>query len=250
MKTFVILLATIIPILFLNGCMMVAVSPGGSGITLTGEHTQDTVYVGSFEHLVITVPFYVSVHHSDLDYVTIDADIASAQNIAIEKIDDTLFVGMSGVSGFGFFGPPHLQPVAVITLGSSSLQSITATGAATVLGYGVFYVDNMQLTLSAASSGRFEIEATNLDINVIGASTINVQGFVQNLYANATGASTARLNNLAANDATLSAMGASTITGLYVLDSLEADATGASTIRYSGDAIAVYRATGASTISR
>ena len=105
------------------------------------------------------------------------------------------------------------------------------------------------------TSGVARIEATNLNaeklaINSSGASRINAEGKVKNLFVDMSGASRLKARSLVTNKAKVDASGASSIV-VNVSDFLDADISGASRVKYTGSVVNLRKSvSGASSISK
>jgi hypothetical protein len=191
----------------------------------------------------------VDILRADSYSVTIGDDFS---RIRMEVIGDTLCIERRGMD---WIAPFHPRPHVVVTM--PLLREITLGGACQCKVIGFRSNENLALKLNGASqletnsvtAGNIKVDisgASNLtgDISyggeaffkVSGASRIVLQGSGNNSRLDISGASQARLENLALHNADLKLSGASSAQ-LRVSDRIDFDLSGASRMEYIGNAI-------------
>jgi hypothetical protein len=220
-------------------------------------NTQRFDFTG-FTRIRIERALSVDILRADAYSVTIGDDFS---RIRIEKIGETLCIDRRGLDWF------HPRPHVVITM--PLLRELTMGGAChgKVIGFqsnndfGVKLNGACQIELDAITAGNIRVEisgASNLtgDISfsgealfhVSGASRVVLQGAGNTGRLDLSGASQARLSNLALRRVDLHVSGASSAQ-LRVSDNIDFDLSGASRLEYTGSPnIGRMQIFGASTI--
>ena len=199
-----------------------------------------------FSRLKIERALSVDILQADSYSLTIGDDFS---RIKVEKVGETLVVGRKGLDWIAFF---HPQPHVVITM--PELNELNMSGAChgKVLGF----QSNHEFILKLSGASHLEINritAGNLKTNVSGASNlagdINISGDIlfeisgasrvelagsgNSTRINLSGASQARLANLALQKASVNISGASSVQ-LNVKENLDINLSGASRLEYTG----------------
>jgi hypothetical protein len=215
-----------------------------------------------FTRIRIERALSVDILRADAYSVTIGDDFS---RIRMEKISDTLCIERRGID---WIAPFHARPHIVITM--PLLREITLGGAchSRVIGFqsnndfGVKLTGACQLEINTISAGNFVVEivgASNLsgDINysgnaafkIVGASRAVLQGSGNTADIELSGASQAKLSNLALHRVNLKCFGASSAQ-LRVSDNMNVTLVGASRLEYIGNpVIGQIQIAGASTIN-
>lgn len=184
--------------------------------------SEDKKDLSGFSKIEIMGPFNTEISVGKDFSVKVEADEKILQNVKTEIEDDTLKIYMQGNNSF--------QSNISVKISMPNLEKIEVNGASKV---------------SAAN-----IKGESLEVKANGASTIKVEGSVQNLDAEAVGASTIDAENLKTESAEVNSIGASTVT-VSPSNSLNAEAVGASTIIYAGEPTEVKQeSSGASSIKK
>ena len=116
-----------------------------------------------------------------------------------------------------------------------SLVAVTAKGACEVKTDEEIIASNFKLELVGASDADMELKVkNNTEINVVGASSVDLRGNTLNIKGEATGASKIDADEFQSQTADVSAVGASE-TRVFVTEKIDARATGASHIYCKGN---------------
>ncbi|MBS1626382.1 MAG: DUF2807 domain-containing protein [Bacteroidetes bacterium] len=133
----------------------------------------------------------------------------------------------------------------------SDINKIEASGASRVIIADKIKASDLKLQLSGASSLKGQIEANTLSLNLSGASSTTLNGTTTTLNIDASGASSIKAYDLMANTCNAEASGASSIRVNVTKEFTKIQASGASSIRYKGDAVVKnFEANGASSIKK
>lgn len=116
-----------------------------------------------------------------------------------------------------------------------NLKKVDFSGATESSIKGFDNLDELEIELSGASKGTFYTSARTYDINLSGASILDLEGQTNKIYAELSGASTLNAFNTDAIDASLNLSGASN-GRINVSKKLKVTASGASKLRYRGAA--------------
>jgi hypothetical protein len=203
-------------------------------------------YTG-FTRIRVERALSIDILRADAYSVTIGDDFS---RIRMEKIGDTLCIDRRSHEWFApFQGRPHV----VITM--PLLREITLGGAchSKIIGFQsnndlfIKLSGACQMETNAITAGNIKVEvsgASNLSgdmsfggealFNVSGASRVVLQGAGNNSRIQLSGASQARLGNLALRRVDLNISGASNAQ-IKVSDNLDVAVTGASRLEYSGN---------------
>ncbi len=118
---------------------------------------------------------------------------------------------------------------ALIRITTPELSALSIQDASSVKVKGLFKQENLNIEVRGASSLNMEVEASQLTVDVTGAGVINLQGAVDIMNLNLTGAAHAKLDSLSVTKAVVTASGASN-GRLNVTEKIEGKVTGAASI--------------------
>lgn len=219
-----------------SGCSLVPVVSG------SGTIVESTPEVTPFDSVEVTAAFEVTLRVSDRHEVVLRTDDNLLELVEITVTDGRLSLGAER-------GVRHATLEAEMTVPADGLRDITLDAAASMTSIEPLTPDQLSLRASGASRAFLVVDVPSLDIEAESASVVNVRGTTETVAVEADGASTARLDQLEAENAEVDAEGASRV-GLRVTGGLTARAEGASTIRYAGNPTSVdQQASGASSVA-
>ena len=137
-----------------------------------------------------------------------------------------------------------------VSITMPNLQGVEFSGASTV-NVGTFSgVKNMEVEVSGASKVNMEIVAQKVSMNLSGASSLTLIGKSDILNVEVSGASSFKGKDFPAREVSIEASGASNA-AVVANAGLSAEASGASSIRYAGEVKNVHSSTsGASSVKR
>jgi len=131
-----------------------------------------------------------------------------------------------------------------------SFVSIEASGASTVTSETKLTSQaNIDVDLTGASSAELDLNAPNIKVEASGASEISLKGETKNLSVNGSGSSSIKAFDLLSETADVDISGA-TDADVYASVKLNGQSSGASTIRYKGNAQINADKSGAGTIRK
>lgn len=212
--------------------------PGVSG---SGTVVESTVDVDEITELSVGSAFDVTLEIGEAPALVLRAD----DNV-IDRVDVTQDDGRVALGVDSAVRDATLE--ANVTVDPTSLDALTLQGAATLTSTQALEAPVLTVSTSGASRAFVVLDVDDVTVRAVEASVVNASGSAQTLSAEAAGASTLRLDQLATGSADVRASGASTVEVL-VSESLDAQADGASTIGYAGDPSVLERRTsGASSV--
>lgn len=141
------------------------------------------------------------------------------------------------------------QYTTFVTITMPTLTGAIFSGAVNGKASGFNEVSRLDITLSGASLGQLDMDATELFLNVNGASQLRLLGEGSLLTGLVSGASTLAAFEYSATEADLHVSGASQAR-VQVLQQLQVVATGASEVLYRGDPQLQVETSGASVVRK
>ncbi len=116
----------------------------------------------------------------------------------------------------------------------ANLKQLDISGACKIESDDRFNEDLVDINLSGASNLNISFKANRIDMEMSGASNANISGHSNIFNIDASGASNGRFSNMEANTVSAECSGASSI-WLNVIESIKGDASGGSNIYYKGN---------------
>ena len=186
--------------------LMVGCSFGGSGVAGSGTPKTERRPASGFTAVVVS------------DALSVDVGIAGEARVEISGDDNLVPLIETEVNGDRLMiaNPRNLKPKVplVIRVAAPRLTELAVSGA--------------------SSAVLHDARGDHLKLDLEGASTLRADGAVHQLTVEASGASTADLDQLTVERATAKVEGASEAE-IAVSKALDASVSGASTLRYRGD---------------
>ena len=265
------ILSAMLPILLLvillgSGCGTILVSKNGE--TETGETETRQYDFSEFTRVDISSAFSYEIKQSDTYSISITANNNLFDDIKVSKMGQTLIVDMEvpGAPWTLFNFDPSLK--AVITMpqlygldssgathgivadfSSTKNLGVTASGASSVELVKISTGDVI-FNVSGASEVTGDIIVKDLELEVSGASTVQLKGSADSIAADGSGASHLKLADLKVGNANIILSGASHGT-VNLEGKLDADLSGASTLAYIGEpTLGIMDISGASKLKR
>ena len=178
--------------------------------------------------------------------------VSSSEPELLDKIktivrNNTLYISVD-TKGMSWKSWGNNQIKAYVTF--TDLIKLEASGACNIKSAGKMKLDDIKVQLSGASDFNGEIEAGSIRVDLSGASQTTLKGTAEKATYYASGASSIKAFDFAANFCKIDASGASSIRVL-VNKEISAEASGASSIQYKGEAmIKDFNSSGASSVKR
>jgi hypothetical protein len=166
-----------------------------------------------------------------------DLDLVNAKVIGNGKL--VLDLGKSG------FSTNNIQKIEFLIV-TPSLTSVDISGASSVFVKG-FQEREMDIELSGASKGEFDVQAEHLKVSLSGASNAKMYGKGASARISASGASQYNGYNYIADEVRAKSSGASRV-NVYANNELNATSSGASSITYKGKPSIKYLSSGAGSV--
>ncbi|WP_439555263.1 head GIN domain-containing protein [Dyadobacter sp.] len=131
-----------------------------------------------------------------------------------------------------------------------NLQGVDFSGASNAQVARFSGVKNMEIEVSGASKVNMELTAAKVTMDLSGASSLTLNGNCDILDGEVSGASSFRGSNFQTKEVNIDASGASSA-AVFASNAIHAEASGASSVRYSGGAKDIHSSTsGASSVKR
>ena len=220
----VIIVAVLLGGLLLTGCRI-----EGSGNIETREFN-----FSDFTKVEIGSAFNFEISRSDSYGISITMDDNMFEHIQITEEGETLKIGSTS----------KIALITIVDFGTTTkkavirmpqLTGLDISGASEGIVSGFESTEELEMDVSGASELSFrDLIASDVDIDVSGASHVLMAGSVRDMVAEASGASRIELMTLSAGDAELTLSGASHIEGNLNADNIDFDLSGASTALMRG----------------
>lgn len=215
------------------------------GVLIGSRNLETEGYVfANFTRVEISSAFEFEIKQSSSYSINVTADDNVIDYVQVSQDGQTLKIRLGTV--------PSLR---LVTLKASvtmpQLGGLTVSGASRGTVSEFSSTEGLNITVSGASRVTGDIfTAGDIEFDVSGASTIQLQGFADNMVAVVSGASRFNLGEFTINNVNVNISGASTGT-INLNGRLDANISGASTLLYIGEPImGTINTSGASTISK
>lgn len=207
----------------------------------SGTVVQTSPEVEAIDSIVIGSAFQVTLSLGDEPSLVLRTDDNLVDRIEVSTQDGELSLSLDGTA-------TDATLEADLTVPADTLSSVDLGGASSLTATDPITSPELRLSLAGASRAFVVVRSDRLEVQAEGASVVNASGSAQSLTADARGASSLQLGELAVADADVRSAGASRV-DVAVSEQLRASASGASTVRYTGDPEVVGRdVSGASTV--
>ncbi len=193
-------------------------------VLLSKAQTTQNREVKPFKQIEISGTASVIYKQSDTLALIIEADENELANIITSQEGDALIIKTNGS-----FKNPYK-----IYVNNNQLTSILSTGSSKFTSGNIINADSLEINISGASTINLKLNAGNINITESGASVVTLEGTAKALNTVISGASTLKSYKLNTSKAVITASGAS-LAKVFVTDKITANATGASTIKFKGD---------------
>jgi hypothetical protein len=186
-----------------------------------------------FQRVEVNGPFVVTVEGGSEYGVNVQADDDELDDIEVDVEGDRLRLRYRNNEILEGFGDRNRIRVSVTM--PEALRGLDLSGAAnaTVRGFGD--LDDLDLQLSGASTANLELAANRIEADLGGASQLTLNGRANQLNAEVSGASQLNATELAVEEAIVDASSAG-VASIQANRTLEAQASSAGRIRYRGNA--------------
>jgi hypothetical protein len=225
--------------LFFAGCLLTTII----SLSAVAQNTR-TFQVAGFNKLSMGSAFKIDVRQG------------SNYSVKAEGRDEDLDDLESSVSG-GVFklrykgnGWGKNRKTVVVSITMPNLQGVDFSGASSANVGRFSGTRNMDIEVSGASKVNMEVDAQKVSMDLSGASSLTLLGRCDVLNGEVSGASSFKGRDFPAKEVNIEASGASSA-AITASNAIHAEASGASSIRYSGDAKNIRSSTsGASSVKR
>lgn len=192
------------------------------------DEKQKTFNVKNFDQLEMGNAFHINVVQGATFKVKAVGDSRDIDDLLVEERNGTLEVS--------FRNNWRLRRYQMdIDIEMPALKGVDFSGASISNIKGFDNTSDLKINLSGASKSFFLTNVKTYDIDLSGASTLEIEGKSQKIYAEMSGASTFNAFSTATDEASLNLSGASS-GRVNVSQQLKVRASGASKVRYRGNA--------------
>jgi len=214
---------------------------------LQTSHAQTSVEkkdVKNFHELSVSNAFKVEIKVGNTESLEIEIEDRYADDVIAEVRGGRLVIKMrSSGSRRGY--RMNETPVAYLTV--KSLSAIHGSGAVTIRSKGVLKSDNLDINLSGASVINLELDVDQLYLETSGACVITLEGKAKEQIVKISGATIYKAFDLESEIGDIRVRGASSAK-VSVSERLDVRASGASDVSYKGRPQLNSDASGASSI--
>lgn len=200
--------------------------------------------VSGFHELSISSAFVVEITVGNKESLEIEADDRFMDDIITEVRGGKLVIRMKDSRESRRM---RKSPRAYLTV--KSLDKIYASGAVKVQVRDELKADRMEIELSGASVMDIKLDVNELYFQASGACVVNIEGRADEQTVKTTGATTYRAFDLESEIADIRVTGAGSAR-VSVSEKLDVRASGASSIRYKGSPSVNSNTSGASSVKR
>jgi len=222
----------------------VLVLRGWPGVLIGSGNLETEEYAfANFTRVEISSAFEFEIRQSSSYGINVTADDNVIDYVQVSQDGQTLKIRVGGVPSFR-----RVTLKASVTM--PQLGGLTVSGASRGTVSDFSCTDAVSIAVSGASRVTGDITAGDIEFDVSGASTVQLEGSADDMVAIISGASCFSLGDFTVNNANVNVSGAST--GTINLDGrLDANVSGASTLLYIGDPImGAINVSGASTLKK
>lgn len=200
--------------------------------------------VSDFNELSVSSAFIVEIRVGNTESLEIEVDEEYMEDVITEVRSGKLILKLRDSR---YTRRMRESPRAYLTV--KSLDRIDASGAVKIESEDELKGRKMDIELSGASVINLELDVDELYIEASGACVINMEGRAKEQTVRTTGATTYRAYDLESEVADIRVTGAGSAR-VSVSDKLDVRASGASSIRYKGSPSVSSSTSGASSVKR
>ena len=226
----------------------------GAVVFINTANAQKTMYdanaqvrnVSSFSGISVSASIDLYISMGTEDAVAVSAkDNSYIDRITTEVKNGMLFIGFNG-KGINNWGPKSMKAYVSV----KSINKLQASGACDVIVDGSLNATDLVIDISGASDFNGMVNTQNLRLQASGSSDFHISGKAVNARINVSGSSDVKGYDLVTDNCDIEASGSSDIK-ITVNRELKAKASGASDISYKGEPnVKEVRTSGASDIKR
>lgn len=193
----------------------------------SGKEATDKRKVAEFTKLDIAGSFNIKLVQDSSNSVTINADDNILPIIKTETSGDKLKISTDNKNICS-------SKEITITIGLRNLKSISAAGAVEIASNGRINMGDLDLNISGATKINLDVAASNMETNGSGVSEITLKGQARSHNIELSGSGNVHAFDLVVGNYTIETSGQSDCE-VNVLNELNIHTTGASDIKYKGN---------------
>jgi hypothetical protein len=213
-------------------------------VSLSWAQSREKRDVSGFHELSVSSAFLIEIRVGNTESLEIEVDDRYMDDVITEVRGGKLEIRMRDTRGRRRMNE---SPRAYLTV--KSLDRIDASGAVKIETRDELKSDRMDIELSGASVLDLQLDVNELYLEASGACVINVEGRATEQTVKTTGATTYRAFDLESEIADIRVTGAGSAR-VSVSDKLDVRASGASSVRYKGSPSVNSDTSGASSVKR
>ncbi len=213
-------------------------------VQMSFAQTRQKRDVSDFHELSVSSAFKVEIEVGNTESLEIEVDERYIDDVITEVRGGKLVIRMRDSRGRRRM---NRSPIAYLTV--KSLDNISASGAVSISSKDILKGDKLDIGLSGASVINLEVDVDDLYIEASGACVVNMEGRAKDQTLKTSGATVYRAFDLESETADIRVTGAGSAR-VNVSDRLDARASGASSIRYKGSPEVNSDTSGASSVRR
>jgi hypothetical protein len=202
--------------------------------------------ISGVKELSVSDPFAVEIRIGNQESLEIEIDEDYMDDVITEVRGGRLFIKMRNQSGRKSY---RLRETPRVYLTVKSLKAINASGAVTIKSKDIIKGSRLDIEVSGASVLDLEINVDDLYLQASGASVLTLEGRAKVQEVKTSGATTYSAYELESEVADIRVNGAGTAK-VNVSQTLDVRAAGASSIRYRGNPSVNSDTSGASSVRK
>ncbi len=218
---FAILFTILLNALFFSSCIFIGPSVKGNG-----DVVEERREVGNFNEIKTSRGMNVYLSQGTNQKVLVEAD-SNLMDAIETKVDDSTLVITTSKN-------IRRSKSLKVFVTAPQINNIRTTAGSNVYSENQLKTEKLELTASAGSNMRLDVDANNMDVSATAGSNINIEGKSEVFTAKATSGS-----NIKAEDLTVEDCNARTTSGaniwIHVNSKLDGKASSGGNIFYSGN---------------
>ena len=214
------------PLLILFIGFLTVLPAHAEGIKGNGNVTTEEREVGSFETVKVNGAFTIYLSQDDDYSLKVVADENLMEVIKSRVKGDVLYI----TTEKSIYKSKELK----LYIGFKHLSGIKANGAITLKSDQVLRFDELEIEINGASSANLEMSAHRLSIDNSGASTIRLAGKTDEVYIDISGAGSVNALEMKARKGSIDISGVGS-GKVHVEDELRVSISGIGSVKYKGD---------------
>ncbi len=191
-----------------------------------GEVTKEQRAVSSFDKIDISGGYEVLINQGDEEKLELEVDENLLEYIETETKDNTLYISSTEPIG----GATSLKLYITVV----DVDDIDVSGAIELRNKGTYKTENLEIDVSGASDIDLDVDIENLIMDMSGASETTLTGNASNFEIDISGAGELQAKKLKTRNTTISISGAGSAV-VHAKKTLNVSVSGAGSVKYKGN---------------